>query len=344
MKARPTRSTPGPERVPEALIPGAIPNMVSPATTTDSALPCMEERTLERLTEVVERTQSVSAAPTIPTIPRAPYLVVLTGDHEGRVIKLPLEGSFVIGRSESCDLSLEDDGISRLHAKLDVKAGSVMLEDMDSRNGTFIGPQAVRRQRLLGDEIIRVGARTVLKFSLMDAVEEDYLRRLLAAALKDPLTGLYNRRHFDERLAMACAAAQRHGEPFALVLADVDDFKRVNDTYGHGTGDLVLRQVADILHTRARREDEVFRYGGEEFALVMRNTPLAGAAEGAERMRAAVALASVETDGVSVGVTLSLGVAAFRPGDTPEGLFDRSDRALYEAKHEGKNRAVTLSD
>ncbi len=303
----------------------------------------MEERTLERLTEVVERTQSVTSAPAPPALPRAPYLVVLTGDHEGRVIKLPVAGSFVIGRADSCDFSLEDDGISRVHARVLVANGAVVLEDNGSRNGTFIGPQAIRRQRLIGDEIIRVGARTVLKFSLMDAVEEDYLRRLLSAALKDPLTGLYNRRHFDERLATACAASQRHGEVFSLALADIDNFKLVNDTYGHAVGDVALRKVAEELHGGARREDEVFRYGGEEFALLMRNTSQNGAAEVAERMRRAVEQADIQTETAVLKITLSLGVSEFAPGDDMNSLFSRADKALYEAKRGTKNCVVIAS-
>lgn len=335
MKARAGHSTPGPDGS------GAVPAASSElGSTTDVALPCMDEGTLERLTEVVDRTQSVTSAPVPPALPRAPYLVVLSGDHEGRVIKLPDQGTFVIGRAETCDFSLEDDGISRQHARIVASGGKVHVEDLGSRNGTFIGPQAIERQRLIGDEIIRLGARTALKFSLMDSVEEDYLRRLLAAALKDPLTGLYNRRHFDERIATACAAANRHGETFSLVLGDIDNFKQVNDTHGHPAGDAALRAVADLLLGGARREDEVFRYGGEEFALLMRSTPGKGACEVAERMRKAVEQTPVTTDNAILQITLSLGVAEYAPGDDITTVFSRADKALYDAKRGGKNRVV----
>lgn len=326
---------------------GAIPQATaSPVMTTEVALPCMDEGTLERLAaqqDGDERTQSVSVTPSAPTVPRSPYLVILTGAHEGRVIKLPASGTFVIGRADSCDLTLDDDGISRNHARIIVSPAGAYVEDMDSRNGTFIGPQSIRRHRLAGDDIIRVGARTVLKFSLMDGVEEDYLRRLLSAALKDPLTGLYNRRHFDERLATACAAAQRHHETFSLVVIDVDNFKSVNDTYGHAVGDVALRIVGEVLGRGARREDEAFRYGGEEFALLMRSTPGKGAADVAERMRKAIEDAVVASDGVSLKITASFGVAEYRLGETELALFERADKALYEAKHTNKNRVVVAT-
>lgn len=278
--------------------------------------------------------------PTAPAVPRLPYLVILTGAHEGKVIKLPRVGNFTIGRAETCDLVLDDDGISRTHARVSVGTSGVFVEDLDSRNGTFIGPQNIKRQRLLGDEIIRVGSRTVFKFSLMDGVEEDYLKRLLSAALKDPLTSLYNRRHFDERLATACAAATRHGEVFSLVVIDIDNFKHVNDTYGHAVGDVALKTVADIMTLGARREDEAFRYGGEEFAILMRSTPAKGALEVSERRRKSVEDVLIQYDGVTLKVTASFGVAEYRAGDTELSMFERADKALYEAKHSGKNRVV----
>ena len=329
---------------------GAVPQAaVSPATTTELALPCMDEATLERLSrnrvdsnpfEPPERTQAVSVMSSAQAIPRTPYLVILTGAHEGKVIKLPISGTFTIGRGDTCELVLDDDGISRNHARIVVSNGGAYVEDLDSRNGTFIGPQAIKRQRLLGDEIIRVGARTVLKFSLMDGVEEDYLRRLLSAALKDPLTSLYNRRHFDERLATACAAANRHKEVFSLVVIDVDNFKKVNDIYGHAVGDVALRTVGELLVQGARREDEAFRYGGEEFALLMRSTPGAGAADVAERRRRAIEDAVVQSEGVKLKITASFGVAQYQPGESALQLFERTDKALYDAKHSGKNRIV----
>jgi len=326
---------------------GAIPQApASPVTTTEVSLPCMDEGTLERLSgskipsEPPERTQSVSVMPTAPAVPRLPYLVILTGAHEGKVIKLPRVGNFTIGRAETCDLVLDDDGISRTHARVSVGTSGVFVEDLDSRNGTFIGPQNIKRQRLLGDEIIRVGSRTVFKFSLMDGVEEDYLKRLLSAALKDPLTSLYNRRHFDERLATACAAATRHGEVFSLVVIDIDNFKHVNDTYGHAVGDVALKTVADIMTLGARREDEAFRYGGEEFAILMRSTPAKGALEVSERRRKSVEDVLIQYDGVTLKVTASFGVTEYRAGDTELSMFERADKALYEAKHSGKNRVV----
>lgn len=344
MKAQPSKTPGTPRGSASSQYEGAIPgHAATSATTTSVELPCFDDGALERLTEVVELPVLGTAAPAPRVLTRAPYLVVLTGDQEGRVINLPREGNFVIGRADTCEFQVEDDGMSRAHARLVVSGSTVVLEDLGSRNGTFIGSQLVKQQRLRGDEIIRVGARTVLKFSMMDRVEEEYLRRLLAAALKDPLTQLYNRRHFDERVATACAGAQRHNEPFSLVIADIDNFKHVNDTYGHPIGDVALRAVAEVLTRGARREDEIFRYGGEEFALLMRNTAEAGAAEVAERMRRAIEQHHIPLERGSLRITVSLGVAQFARDEGMDALFLRADKALYQAKRNHKNCVVCAS-
>src|SRR5207237_430473 len=110
----------------------------------------------------------------------------------------------------------------------------------------------------------------------------------LYAALRDPLTDLYNRRHFDERFTAECAAARRHKRPCSLLLIDIDDFKVVNDSCGHQVGDDVLRIVGKALQETLRQEDEVFRFGGEEFAIIARETAVPGALELAERLRARI--------------------------------------------------------
>lgn len=160
-------------------------------------------------------------------------------------------------------------------------------------------------------------------------------------AVTDELTGLSNHRRFQQTIAAEAAAARRFEQPLGLVMIDVDDFKRVNDTYGHQQGDLVLREVARVLRDCSREVDEPARYGGEELAVALQQTDLPGAEATAERIRTAVeALELPRLDGAgTLRVTVSCGVAASSDGDPPA-LVAAADAALYEAKRTGKNRTV----
>jgi len=159
----------------------------------------------------------------------------------------------------------------------------------------------------------------------------------------DTLTGLANRRAYNERLDQALARQRRQGLPVALVLMDVDHFKRYNDTYGHPAGDRVLQHIAAILRQGVRQgQDLPVRLGGEEFGLLLENTNLEQAAQFAERMRTQLEALALEHRGLGPDayVTLSLGVAEAENDDTPTTLYHRADEALYQAKAQGRNRVV----
>lgn len=168
-------------------------------------------------------------------------------------------------------------------------------------------------------------------------------RRLASAALTDLLTGLPNRRSAMDQLDQAWSAAQRSGQPLSLMVVDVDHFKHINDTYGHATGDHVLREVAGVLRDSARRGDSVCRIGGEEFLVICANTDLKAAALSAERLRATLASHPVVIGAVQGRVTISIGVAS-RHDKTPDldALMRKADHALYTAKQQGRNR-ISLS-
>jgi two-component system, chemotaxis family, response regulator WspR len=165
----------------------------------------------------------------------------------------------------------------------------------------------------------------------------------------DGLTGLANRRRFDEMLEQEYRRARRENAPLALIMTDVDFFKKYNDSYGHQGGDDCLRRVASVLAQGARRPaDLAARYGGEEFALVLPHTTLEGAAIVAEALRQGVVGLNLlhANSSVAPHVTLSLGVAVLSPEEPdvgPDALIERADQALYEAKREGRNRFVTYS-
>jgi two-component system cell cycle response regulator len=164
-------------------------------------------------------------------------------------------------------------------------------------------------------------------------------------ATTDGLTGLVNHRTFQERFTAMLGRADRRTFAVSLLLTDIDHFKKVNDTYGHPTGDEVLRRVAVILKASARKIDIVARYGGEEFAIVLEGTDRAGALQLAERIRQEVAQQSFASPQGAFQVTLSIGVACY-PDDARDKaeIISRADQSLYAAKHGGRNRTVCYAD
>jgi len=178
--------------------------------------------------------------------------------------------------------------------------------------------------------------------------EIDQLQKHLDAVrteiLTDPVTTLSNRKHFDQTIVKAIADAAANGTPLSLVMSDIDHFKSFNDTYGHLTGDQVLRLVALSLKHNVKGQDLAARYGGEEFAIILPNTVLRDATTVADHIRRAVMQRDLmkRSTGENLGhVTISLGVATLRPGDTPQSLIERADNCLYAAKRNGRNRVIS---
>ena len=172
-------------------------------------------------------------------------------------------------------------------------------------------------------------------------------RILSEVSARDSLTGLYNRCYVMEKIECEMNRSLRHGSPMAVLMMDIDHFKRVNDTWGHSVGDLVLKSVGQILRDSCRVYDVPGRYGGEEFCVVLPETPLDNSPAVAERIRTRVEMSAVAFDGANINVTTSIGIAGIDAATadailTAPALIDRADRALYVAKHRGRNR-VELS-
>jgi len=166
--------------------------------------------------------------------------------------------------------------------------------------------------------------------------------RIITLLYADSLTGIANRRIFLESLGGAISFAQRHQTPLSLIMADLDDFKSVNDTFGHNAGDQVLLAFATLLMENSRQEDLAARFGGEEFNMMLPGTGAEEAAVLGERLRRD--LKEMTFPGFSMRVTASFGVAAYQPGDTVDGFIERADQALYDAKMMGKNQVVVGED
>lgn len=272
------------------------------------------------------------------------YVIVIAGPNVGEMFKV--EGAQDIGRSAHVPISIRDSEISRQHARLVVRGGAIFVEDLGSTNGTFVNGERVTRRELEDGDKIQVGTTTILKFSYHDHLDERFQRQMYDAALRDGLTGAYNKKYFLERLEAELAYAVRHRSALCLLFFDLDHFKAVNDTHGHLAGDAVLRTLAaGVLHA-IRREDIFARYGGEEFALLSRGIDMEGGRQFAERIREWIANYPFEHEGTFLPVTASIGVAAVPELDVtdPDVLMQCADDALYAAKEAGRNRVVLASD
>lgn len=163
-------------------------------------------------------------------------------------------------------------------------------------------------------------------------------RDALAMAQKDALTGICNRAALDESLCTEISLAGRHRTPLSIIVFDIDHFKSINDRYGHSCGDNAIKAVVKCAQHCARSTDMLFRYGGEEFVMILRNTTLNGARLLAERIRRKVEKLECQGKRKPISMTVSAGVAALETGETAQSLFERTDAALYAAKNAGRNR------
>jgi diguanylate cyclase (GGDEF)-like protein len=190
---------------------------------------------------------------------------------------------------------------------------------------------------------VLLGRRTILKFVMQDNLDLLFQRQMYESSVRDALTGAFNRRHFDERIASELSYAKRHGVPVTLAMLDLDHFKKINDSWGHQAGDQVLQSVAWSLMTMLRQEDIFARYGGEEFVVIARGIAAPGGLALGERLRAEVERMAVRTpQGERIPVTISVGVC-IAPGGrevSPVELVRQADANLYAAKTSGRNRVV----
>ena len=208
----------------------------------------------------------------------------------------------------------------------------------------------MRRGRVLGalvlesDEVNYFGSEAPYQLSVLLAVAAGSLELAWSygevdrRSRTDALTGLFNRAHFGEQLQEKLDSADRYNQPVSLVMVDIDHFKRVNDTYGHEAGDAVLRRVAGLIQEEVRSTDVCVRYGGEEIALLLAQTPQSAAKELAERLRDRIASTVAFHKGATIPVTASFGVATYPESvRVRDQLFPQADAALYRAKAEGRN-------
>jgi diguanylate cyclase (GGDEF)-like protein len=247
-----------------------------------------------------------------------------------------------VGRGADSAIVLEGDSVSRRHAHLERRAGAWYVVDDGSTNGTYVNEEQISREQLLvnGDRI-KVGP-SILKFLSGADAEAKYHEEIYRMTIVDGLTQIHNKRALFEALEKELMRARRYERDLALLMFDIDFFKRINDQYGHLAGDHVLRELARIVQERIRREEVFARYGGEEFVILLPETPLPGAAALAESLRARVANHAFVFQGERIPVTVSIGTALLGENDkVASDLIQRADEKLYEAKRGGRNRVCS---
>jgi two-component system cell cycle response regulator len=267
-------------------------------------------------------------------------LTVLTGMHAGRLAALEGE-AMTIGRAADVDLMVDDTSVSRHHARVArTPEGAFYAEDLDSKNGTFLGVQRIGIALLRGGDQLQLGPHLHVRFAIVDPIEESLYRRLYETSTRDPLTHTYNRRYLVDRLVAEVAHARRTNGEVVVLMVDVDCLKDVNDRFGHLAGDRALCTIAARIQSVLRVEDILARYGGDEFIVVAIGAARPEAAQLAERVRRAVT--GLETDGAQPRITASVGLASLAELDTSDepvgALLAAADAGMYDAKAAGRNR------
>jgi two-component system cell cycle response regulator len=275
-------------------------------------------------------------------VSRDAALVVIHGLDLGRKYDLMREQT-VVGRSSKADIQIDQEAISRNHARFGITAGRVTLKDLGSTNGTYVNDEMIATElQLRNGDLVKIG-RTIFKFIEGGNIESAYHDEIYRLTTVDGLTQVFNRRYFEETVEREISRCQRYGRQLSLVMVDIDRFKLINDNFGHLAGDHVLKHVASAIKTRIRREDILSRYGGEEFALLLPEIDVKGAAALAEKIRKLIEKQKFEFDKQEIPVTISAGVAALKtPSYEAADLVRAADTQLYAAKNEGRNKVCCV--
>ena len=269
-------------------------------------------------------------------------LVVFYGQTLGRRYFLD-KPEQIIGRSDTANIQVDQDSVSRSHAKLTTAENKSYITDMGSTNGTFVNNLRVDHTELRDGDLLRVG-QTIFKYLSGSNIESKYHEEIYRLSTIDGLTETYNKRYFLDTLERELNRAHRYGRGVSLALFDIDHFKKINDTHGHLAGDYVLRELAVLCAQNVRRQDVLARYGGEEFAIVLPEIDTAGALLVCEKLRSLTEAFPFVFGTEPIPVTISLGIHSFEAGQVfsgTEAFIAEADAKLYAAKQGGRNRVCS---
>jgi two-component system cell cycle response regulator len=269
-------------------------------------------------------------------------LVVIGGPSIGE--RFPIaKNRTVIGRQRGADVWIDDKSVSRSHAEIVLDGEETVLCDLGSKNGTFCNNHKTLRRILVDGDLIQIGDAT-FKYVGRNSIEQVYLKELSERAIRDSLTGIFNKQTFFTYLDRNLVRCRDLNEPLSMAMLDLDWFKKINDGWGHLAGDYVLKEFADRVKIGIRPTDLLARYGGEEFGLIFPHTNLNEATIVAERIRNQINSRPFVFEGQTLPVTVSIGVAERDESiEAPDALIACADQALYRAKREGRNRTCRYS-
>jgi two-component system cell cycle response regulator len=262
-------------------------------------------------------------------------LVVIYGLELGRKYNLDI-ANVNLGRSSKSDVQIDQESVSRNHARIINTGKSMILRDLGSTNGTYVNDQLIDEYVLRDGDFVKIG-RTIFKFLSGGNIENSYHEEIYRLTTVDGLTQVHNRRFFLEQLEREVSRARRYRRDLSLILFDVDRFKSINDSHGHLAGDYVLTQLATVVRGKIRREDLFARYGGEEFTIVLPEIDAPNAIAFAEKVRRLVERAPFKFEDTKIPVTISIGVTTLADEIDASELIKRADDKLYEAKEAGRN-------
>lgn len=291
-----------------------------------------EDKTIRReITNLVQKTKDQFL----------PHLIYIAGDEIGKTYRIT-KPKTTVGRTDECDIPISDEQVSRKHACLILADQSVTIEDLGSTNGTLVNGLKIDKIRLKNNDRIQIGSLTMFKFYCEEGVEQQFIENLYRSATKDFLTSAFNRKYFLDRAESDFYYAIRHNTPLSLVMVDIDDFKKVNDTHTHLAGDMVLKNLSQITQNFIRKEDLFARLGGEEFAILLRDTPSSTALKFADNLRKKIETSLFVFENQEFKLTISLGITTLKDKnhDSLQSLIYSADTALYQAKRSGKNKVV----
>lgn len=270
-----------------------------------------------------------------------PYLRIKSPDNLIMRIRLS-QNKITIGRGDNCNIILHDEMASREHCQvwLDEK-NNIHILDLNSTNGSRIDGKHIHQAVLQPHNRLKIGHH-VIKVEYKDADEIRQEELLQEAATCDPLTGISNRKWFEERVNLLFQSLANKKQHIAIIMLDIDHFKQVNDTYGHQTGDTVIKSIANMLSKCKRQQDFLARYGGEEFILCLSDSTSSNTTFFCERVRKKIADISFLFDQKELNVTVSLGacVDTIRQDSTLNDMTALADKALYQSKKAGRNQTT----
>jgi len=270
------------------------------------------------------------------------YLIIVYGDNVGKIYPLDKK-TITIGRSDEFDIQLPDSSCSREQAIIEFNDNNKpVLKDMDSTNGTFVNGSKITEINIEDGDKIMFGVSSVFKFAIQDSLEAEFQMNLYESSINDHLTGAFNKKYFLDTLSKEFSYSLRHNSSLGLLMLDIDFFKKINDTYGHIVGDIVLKEVVKRIENNLRNEDILCRYGGDEFAVIFRDFKSGFVKITAERIRLFFDGKSINCKDHKVNISVSIGTATLDSENiaTPEDMIEIADANLYQAKHSGGNCIV----